>query len=339
MSADLIAIARAIMSPQAEAAIDASLASATPVKLLPPRTMRLLEDTLAKGAVRMLARLGGARAVVRADTGSIKPARVYDVRPVPVLAFGKYTFELLRWMTRTALGVMGAAPFTLAPATAGDELVAYLAHRLVAGRRFERNLALSVTSPLATLGFARAIARANVTPPVPAFDALLARDEGRVVVECLAGDLAQRWATSASWGTEELDAEVALRIASHERATLDAFADALAKIERWDLATFLVDAARTALPPGERAERVAARAAPPVRAGGTLRVRTEARQRSGALFHAAARLSRTYESSARVGFIDEGYDVAQALLTSWSHLGREGFGRAAAVVTELGSLG
>jgi hypothetical protein len=338
---DLLTIARALVSAEPEAAVDASLAAEARVKLLRPRAMEVLEDTLAKGAVFALARLGGARAIIRPDGGSAKPARVYDVRPVPHLAFGRYTFELLRWLTRTPLGLSTVRPFVLMPETIGDELVGYLALRLVAGRRFEATVAAQpgLTGALAWLGFARPIARYCMEPATPAFDALLASAEGRLVVECLAGDLAQRWAASIGWrGKDLLELEVAARIGMRERTTLDMFIDAAAKADRWDLATFLVEAARLALPPGVRPELIAQRASPPVRPGGTLRARTEARQRAGALFHVLPRIARHYEDLSLVRFIDDGYDVAQATLSSWSPLGREGFARGAAVAGELASL-
>jgi len=341
VSTDLLAIARAIMSPQPDASVDASLASEGTLKIISPTAMAVLKDTLAKGAVRMLARLGGARAIVRGGTTGGKPSRAYDVREPPVLAFGPYTFELLRWLTNTPLGVSSAKPFNAQPATEGDEIVAYLTHRLVAGRRFERTVALWVTSPLAMLGFARSIARVTAPAPlaVSSFLPLLATAEGRLIVECLAGDLAERWNASTAWRTGDLlEFDLAVRILTHERATLDAFLDAVVDAKRWDLATFVVDAAFAALPAGQRPDTVVARVMPAVRPGGTLRARTEARQRAGALLHVLPRLARTFESSALVRFIDDDYDGAQSLLSSWSAFGREGFARAAAVTTELGSL-
>lgn len=337
---ELLTIARALVSAEPEAAVDAALAMDTKVKHLGPRAMAVLEDTLAKGSVLMLARLGGARAIIRPDGGNARPARAYDVRSVPRLAFGRYSFELLRWLTRTPLGQVSVAPFELVARTIGDELIGYLAMRLVAGRRFEPTVAAQpgLGSSLVWLGFARSLARAGAAS-TPSFEALLASAEGKLVVECLADDLARRWARGASWGPHELlEPELAARIGLRERATLDAFLDAVASCDRWDLATFVLEAAQQALPEGVRPDVVSQRAAPPVRSGGTLRARTEARQRAGALFHVLPRLSRRYEDLALVRFIDDGYDVAQATLSSWSAFGREGFHRGAAVASELTSL-
>jgi hypothetical protein len=336
---DLLAIARAMVSPEPDASVDASLAAEVKIEKLSPAAMAVLEDTLAKGTVRMLARLGGARAVVRADTGNAKPSRAFDVRPVPVLAFSKYTYELLRWLTKTPLGLGGAPTFGKAPATIGDELCAYFTFRLVVGRRFEPVVAANVYGTLAGLGFPRSYARWGTDPRVPDFASFLSTAEARLAVECLRDDLASRWLASTTWSAKELlDLDVASRVGSHERQTLDAFLDVCAKKERWDLASFLVDAALAALPPGVRIDSAAARAQAPVRSGGTLRARTEARKGAGALYHVLPRLARQYEEQSLVRFIDDGYDVAQALLTSWAPLGREGFARASAVVSELSSI-
>lgn len=338
---DLLAIARALMSPAPDAFVDASLAAGVEVNTISRGAMDVLEDTLAKGAVRMLARLGGAKSTVRADTGSITPQRVTDVRKPPAIHFSRYSFELIRWLTRTPLGAPAAVPFTKVPETNGDQLVAYCTLRLVAGRRFESTVSANpgLAGPLAALGFARALGRYGQDAVMPDFHTYLAAPENRIIVECLAGDLARLWLGSVSWRPNDLlELEVATRIGLRERATIDAFVDACAKIERWDLISFLVDAAFRAMPPSARPETIAQRATAPVRSGGTLRARTEARQRSGALFHSIARIGRKYEELALVRFIDDGYDVAQALLTAWSQLGREGFARAAAVSSELTSL-
>ncbi len=341
--AELLAVARALVTPDSYASISPVLARSFDVVAVGPTAMRVLTDTLAKGVVKMLARLGGARPRVRPDTGSTRRARVFDVRPVPAIAFGPYTFELIRWLTNTPLGARsGAVPFEAAPQTLGDELCAYLALRLVEGERLVRTMASSpgLRTPLTWLGYARILARhADASASVPPMHALLATDASRIVVECLAGDLGRRWTAMAAWDTSDVvAADDALRINQLERAALDGFLDAVDTANRWDLATFVIDAATRVLPPGVRPRDVAVRAAPRVVATGSLRARTESRQRAGALFHALGRLGRKRDELALVRFIDEGYDVAQATLASWEIFGRDGFTRAASVLSMLASL-
>ena len=341
--AEVLAVARALVTPDSYSSVAATLASALTVTTLGPTAMHVLTDTLSKGVVKTLARLGGARPRIRPDTGSVKPARVFEARPAPRIAFGPYTFELLRWLANTPLGARdSAARFDATPGTLGDELCAYLALRVVEGERLERAVASSpgLRTPLTWLGFARMLARhGDARAVVPPIHPLLATEDSRIVVECLAGDLARRWTASAVWDESDvLQAEHAVRIGLVERSVLDYFLEAVEKIGRWDLATFVIDAASRVLPPGAKPRDVAARAAPRVRAEGTLRARTEARQRAGALFHALGRLGKKRDELALTHFIDEGYDVAQATLSSWEMFGREGFTRAENVLSALASL-
>jgi len=341
--AELLAVARALVTPDSYSSVASTLVGALTVTTIGPTAMRVLTDTLAKGVVKMLARLGGACSRIRADTGSTRPARVFDVRPVPDIAFSPYAFELVRWLANTPLGTYKrTARFEATAQTLGDEICAYLALRLVEGERLEPMVASApgLRTPLTWLGFARSLSRqGDAKVRVASMVSLLATEGSRTVLECLAGDLARRWTVTASWDVSEvLDPEHALRIVLSERAVLAEYLDAIEKSGRWDLATFLIDAAARVLPPGAKPRDVAARAAPPVRAEGTLRARTESRQRAGALFHALGRLGRKRDELALVHFIDEGYDVAQATLSSWEVLGRDGFTRAANIVSTLASL-
>lgn len=341
--AEVLAIARALVTPEAYSSIAATLASSNDVSKVGPTAMRVLTDTLSKGVVKMLARLGGARPRIRPDKASVKPARVFDVRPAPSIAFGPYTFELVRWLSNTPLGARGStARFEGSPKTLGDEICAYLTLRLVEGERLEHAVAGSpgLRTPLTWLGFARPLARnGDAQAVVPPMHSLVASEDARTVVECLTGDLARRWTTTAAWDEDDvLQAEHAARIGVLERAVLDGFLDAVERIDRWDLATFVIDAASRVLPPGADPRDIAERAAPRVHAEGTLRARSESRQRAGALFHALGRLGKKRDELALVRFIDDGYDVAQATLSSWETLGRDAFTRAENVLSTLASL-
>jgi len=338
----MLSVARALVSPRAYASVEATLASRVAVLKLGPTAMAVLQDTLAKGVVQMLVRLGGARRRLRPGVGGagIAPARVFEVRPAPAIAFSPYTFELVRWLTVVPLGEDGAR-FEQVARTLGDELCAYLALRLVEGSPLERAVAASpgLRTRLTWLGFARSLARHGPDAEKPVLEGVLATEDRRTIVECLEWDLARRWAASARWDARDVvDAALATRVGTFERAVLEAYLDEVEALARWDLVTFLVDAAADALPAGANAREIAARAAPRVRREGTLRARSEAVRGAGSLFRAAARLGRAYEELALVRFIDDGYEAAQATLSSWEKLGRDGFSRARAVVSVLESL-
>jgi len=344
---DAIAVARALFGQGTYLAIEPTLAAKIPLEKLGPSAMAVLQNTLAKGAVKILARLGGATPRLRPGMpAGGKPVRAFEVRPTPVIAFGSYSFELMRWLTRVPLDDGSAPELAGVPKTIGDQLLVYLTLRLVEGQRLERRIATQVgmrASPLAWLGHARVLARhekaGSPESPPPAFGALLASTEGRLIVECLAGDLARRWIDKSQWSAEEvLDPPHALRLANAERRTLEAFMDAVERADRWDLGTFLVDAGGRLLGRGHKIDDVAARAAPPVRAEGPLRTRTEARRRSGAVYQALVRIGARREHLALVRFFEDGYDDAQSLLMAWEGLGRDGFLRAAEVIRALDAL-
>jgi hypothetical protein len=348
---ELLAIARALVSPDSYPSIEGALASAVAVTKLGPTAMRVLEDTLAKGVVKTFARLGGGRPALRLgaaesatapSVGAAKLTRVFEARAAPAISFGAYTFELLRWLANTPLrSKADGAPFEATPETVGDELCAYLALRLVEGQRMERRVAESpgLRCDLTWLGFARPLARHGHNVSLPTLERLLETEERRVVLECLAVDLARRWRDGAVWNdVDVLDAEHATLIGTVERAVVDRFLDAVDRKQRWDLATFLIEAGARALPRGASVRDVAARAVPRVGADGTLRLRTESRRKAGALFHALVRLGKTRDALALVRFIDDEYESAQAVLTSWEHIGRDAFARAEGVLSALDSL-
>lgn len=348
--ASLLGVARALTTPDAYPTIEPILLGAADPEPIGPTAMRLLEDTLAKGVVKMLARLGGAEPRIRPDTGTLVRKRVFEARAPLKLAFGPFTFELVRWLATAPLTFgdrLARVPFQEEATTLGDRLIAYLALRLVEGERVEGFVAmqLGLRCDLTWLGYARTLGVCSVLggskkpAVVPSFDALLATEDGRTVLECLSADLARRVRSDALWNEDVVaTADDAMLLATTERAVLAAFTERAIATDRAYLATFLVDAGARLLPRDVRSTTIAARVVPRVGEGGTLRARTESRKRSGALFHALGLLAQKREELALLRFFEDGYDVAQATLQSWEPLGREGFQRADAVVAALSAL-
>jgi hypothetical protein len=340
--AEMLAVARALVTPDSYASIEATLGSQLTVNKVGPSGMRVLEDTLAKGVVKTLARLGGARPRIRPGGDGNKPVRVFEVRGTPKLSFSPYTFELLRWLTNTPLHAKDSAKLTTNPRTLGDEVIAYLTLRLVEGRRLERVVASSpgVRSSFTWLGFVRPLARhSSDSLEPPTIEKAFSTEDRKIVLECLAGDLTRRWLTTIVWDEHDiLDPDQAMKIGTFERAILTSYLDTVEKTNRWDLATFIVEAGTRALPKGAAPKDIAGRVSPRVRAEGTLRARTEARRRAGALFQALGRLAKKRDELALVRFMDDDYEIAQKLLSAWEMLPREAFTRAEGVLTALDAL-
>lgn len=331
---DLLTIARALVSDGAYTTVQPMLASSINLSTLGPRAMGVLKDTIAKGTVKMLARLGGAR------------MRTWSVRHSPNLKFSPYTFELIRWLAVTPLGDRKAEGFEANPKTVGDQLMAYFTMRLVEGRRFEQVIASQPgirAAALAWLGYASTLARfapAGFDPPP--FNALVIdqkNERGSVVVECLIDDLRRRWViASSSREDEAFDAPLALQMMMGEQNTLGNFVDLCAKENRWELTTFLVEAGARLLPRGSKAKDIANRAAPVVNPTGPLRARSDARRKSGAVFYMLRRISEKREELALIRFFEDTYQSAQVLLAAWDVLGKDGFARAEEVIRELDAL-
>lgn len=105
---------------------------------------------------------------------------------------------------------------------------------------------------------------------------------------------------------------------------------------RPDLLGFLVDAAADLFPVGIPPARAAERIAPTD--GGSARHRQESCRRAAGFLAPFVALGRHHQRCRRIGFVDDGYDLAQAVLRRWERMGSAGFERVEAVVGELAAL-
>ena len=330
---DLMIVARAVVEGGPYEAIEPILRGEASMRGVSPRAMRLLEDTLAKGCALTLARAGGWRSIPRVGTDGVKPARLWEAHPA-ALAFSPFSFELLRWLVTQPLIRPTRIAFDSRPRTGGDELLAYLTCALVEGHALEPVIAEQPgvrMAPLAWLGFTRMLvgtegkAHDVEGPTAGDFERLL--ENGAAVVEGLGEDLARRAAHFEQRNGELHDPLVLRKVAEARSRALGLFVDGVEKKNRWDMATFLVDAGPALSPRTENldpssplGDRVAARRA----AGGHLRV--------------LGRLAQAHENAKVVRFFEEDYGAAQALLARWESFGNSGFSCAAEALAHLDGL-
>ncbi len=325
---DMITVARALVRGGPYAVVEPILFASSRVPGIGEEAMRVFEDTLAKGCVRVLAREGGWRNIARRTGSGVTTGRLWQTRAAK-LTFSKFTFELCRWLVSQPLG--GGEKFELLrtePKTNGDELVAYLACALVEEQAVERVVAAQPgvrASALAWLGFTRMLGTTDGA--VCAASKLEALPKDDVLIEGLELDLARRA------GRFERDVQVVrepqrlLALGRTRETILDAFVGACLSADRLDLATFLVESAAAAsLPKKFGLDRAA-----------SLRDRLEAQRAAGAQLRVLGRLAREHEKARMTSFIDEGYATAQLLLARWEHVGKDGFDRAAAALSQLES--
>ena len=365
---DLLVVARAVMGREPFAFVEGILRGRARVASLGPTAMGALRRTLATAAVWKLARGGGARVEPRFAAGELRRGRAWEITPDLSLAFGRFTFELLRWLVEQPLGASlgfrggpradAPAPLDAAPETAGDELVCEGLLRLVAGTPLEPEI---VTQPgvrasaFAWLGHVDALAWATAPPRVPegptelappvevtaARMSALVRAERAVVVDAMRDDLSRAWTNAAAMPAPSDRLPHALgaaHVAVARGHVLSAFVDAAREAGRLDLATFLVTAAARVVPAGASAAVTAEALTRGLAEGGPLRDRSRARRHACALLRVVATLDVDREQLAHVRFFDEGYELAQATLAAWDVLGKDGFARVREVVRELDAI-
>jgi hypothetical protein len=313
--------------------------------------VRLIQDTLAKGCVFLMARRGGWRRerFLRGEHGGIgvspvKEGRLWERTP-PVelgLTFSAHTLRFLIWITANRPGDSERAwRVPEEELTLGDRLLLYFAHEGL--RNVAHGLggsALWTQEPfvhhaLCWLAFpddytvAPAGARPNFAP--------WANGVGALMLEALQPELVRRWIGVES-SKERLTDPQAMRVLGlAQHRVLTAFLDAVEQAGRMDLARFLLQAAAVLLGPHAHAgmwtgqlnltgQRVADRAATSQAA--TIFLRTLDRL-------------QTWERRARgIGYFDEGYAASQLWKEDWEQIrGDRLVERARAIVQQSGSIG
>lgn len=330
---DLVLLARALVGElPCESVMGLVLAETAPPEQLGPTAMALLQETLARGAVLNLGRRGGWRPRRHLSATGVSSGRLWDRHQPPALRFSEASFHLLRWLH----GAGAATPPSPPPqhlATAGDELLGYLACHLLVGLERERLLARApgiARSPLCWLGFADHLGSA----PTPKVDfARLATGDHTLVLEALQRDLAQRWEEMERSKPSLTRAEELLALGRRQEAVLDALLPVLDSARRWDLALFLPEAVGPLLHTHATADAFAG----PLVAK-TISERSEGRRAAGAALRGLVRMATWAEGWRAIPFFEDAYQGAQAMLAAWEPWGDGPAARAAFVLRELESL-
>jgi hypothetical protein len=322
--ADVLAVARALAGQVTWSSVAPVLRSGRSLaaKMSPP-ALRLLEATLARALVLALARRGGAHSRRFLPAGA--PGRLWQRHAAPRFRFSPASLHLLRWLTSGGLGVV---PLAEQPLTAADELLLVLAVDGLAG--------LGQAVALAEQPFARRSPLLQLHRPELVVDfAPLLRDEGAIVLEGLAPDLARRWTARAQDKRGLDDPGLVQQRGQAETAVLDAFMTAADGAGRRDLALWIVDAAAPLLARPLPAEALVGELDPTA----PLSQRSAARRAAGGLLRAVLRWSRWDAEHRGVGFVDDGYDSAQLLLAGFEPVGERGALYARETLAELDGLG
>lgn len=341
----LVTVARALVAPRSASVsvlLTRDLRPGEVPDALSPTAMELLRRTMAVGGVQQLARLGGWRVELSLGAdGTPRRGRLWQRHPEPTpLSFGAPSFHLCRWLAAGAPTEAAALPPD-GPLSSGDELLHSLALGLIRGETMAEAFSRLPTARRSRLGwllFPEVLVRGGpcLLTAEDYEDAL--EGAGALVFEALGPELTRRLVALERSKSGLREPEALARLGQAQAAALEALLDSLDRRGRRDLATFLVDAAVELLADGDGPSDLARLYRGHLTPTAPLAERFEAQRTGAAPLWALATLSRWNDEHRYVRVFEDEYEAAQALVSRWEELGREGFDRAAAAAAQLESI-
>jgi hypothetical protein len=300
----------------------------------------LARQALAKGCVHILATRGGWQRQRFLRDGKIADGRLWQRTPPAELAlvFSRFSLDFLIWITAARPGdrepALSVDPDSLTP---GDRLLLYLAHqKLRHSTGGPEASQLGLGRPFVEHGLCRLAYPEDFTVAPPAAAPQLTpwtNGVGAAILEALQPELEERWVKVEATKENIADPERMAALGRTQETVLSAFLDAVEAANRFDLARFLLAAARRLLDTRARAEMWTGSLQ-------TARLRVADRANAHRLAFAFLRQLerlRNWEIRMRsVGYFDEGYASAQLWKAEWArHDGEVLFQRASAIIREL----
>jgi FtsH ternary system domain X6 len=308
----------------------------------------LVQDTLAKGCTAILAgavawrREGSMRGDGWRRERFLRDERVAEGRlwertpPRQLgLTFSRHTLDFLMWIT--ALKPAEAKTAWEPPEqelTVGDLFLLFLAFEAL--RSTYTGGVLRARRPFTRHGLCRLAFsedfQDNPEDPAPHF-APWTTGVGACILESLQRALAERWVEVERHKAEIADWQQMRGLGRAQELALHGFLDAVAAVERPDLARFLLMAAAEAFDEGITADRLVGGLR---NAGPRMADRMETNQGALALARQLDRLRKWEREARRVGYFDEGYARSQLWLLDWERWqGDAVHGRAQSLIRQL----
>ncbi|MBL8923609.1 MAG: hypothetical protein JNJ54_32440 [Myxococcaceae bacterium] len=321
--ANLLTLARCVVgSGPAPELTRLLLVSVAPPTKLGPTSAALLEDTLARGVAFAMLQEGGWTNEV--------DGRLWS-HPLPPLHFTANTVRLLQWALRLPL----AEPEVVAlkfdgRLTPAEEVFAALLLERARGTAAEATLmsqAVLRELPLVQLMHAATLGRVGALTVSPLTKAHLPWVRGLLDL------LGDTWLSAELLKPQLAQPKILARVGRAQSDVAASFLDVVDAQQHRHLARFFIDAAAAWLATRSGVNDLVA-----LDPESPLRERGEARQQAGALWRVLERLEQWDQQHRGTRFIDDGYDVAQALVKDWERLGPNGFAAARRLVAELESL-
>lgn len=321
--ANLVRITRFLMRQvPAEQAMPLLTGRLNRPKCLSADAVYLVQDSLAKGIVLYLARIGGWRDErgVGSD-GAVVVGRVWDRLPLPQrqLHFSAQALEFLLWLTAcnpNDTDTWQADPDTLTPA---DQWLVFSAFELLRAEEFARSLRLRgeiVHNPLCRLAFPDDFT--TIGPLAPNRFLSFLTPPGVVIFEAMQPYFQARWVEIERRKSQVVDWSLMRNRGVEQQAVLTQFLQQCVAVNRRDLARFLLRALCEILRPNVDidlwlAGLLSAGTNNPIR----LADRIEVQRLALAVVRQIQTLADWTRQARSVAYYDDDYSLAQLWLSIW----------------------
>jgi hypothetical protein len=308
------------------------------------QAVALVQDTLAKGTVLILARAGGWRRERHLRGEAVVVGRLWERTPPRELGltFSGETLDFLMWVT--AVDPKRPKEFVWKPDpakfTAGDLALLYFAYAALREQEAARLLGLASRAAFAQHGLCRLAFPQDFgeakDEDAPNF-APWTEGVGACLLEALQPELARRWLQVERGKEDVADYPKMRALGQSQELVLDAYYKAVEAAGRWDLARFVLETAAGVLPVGAQARTwVGGLQTPP---GARLADRADTYRAATAFLRSLERLATWTARARRTGYFDEGYAASQLWLADWERCdGDARLARAREIIRQLDPL-
>jgi hypothetical protein len=280
--------------------------------------VELVQSTLARGCVGLLARSSGWRRERYLRGGRVAEGRLWERSPPGELAltFSGYALQFLIWVTAEDPAERDGRWPEPAAAAVGDLLLLYYAFGALHGTRegepAVRAQPLFARHPLVRLAYPEVV----FEPPEADLDFLpWTAGPAACILEGLQAELAGRWLEAERHKASLRDWRHMQAVGRSQERVLTAFLGAVETAGRRDLARFLLPVLAALLPPGQAGTR---RWLGALEGAGTRLADRQQTYRAALLVPRLGGRLRQWEREARgLAFFDEGYAAGQLWKADW----------------------
>lgn len=283
--------------------------------------VELVQDTLIKGCVSILARASGWWKERHLQNGKVVEGRLWERHTTDelTLSFSENTLRFLLWLTAEDPKVKKPSwpRLDLKALTVADQFFFYLAFGELRGTESEKFFSgkeLFQTNALCRLAYPENFTNAPENRILDYTSWL--GGTGAAILEALQHELSHHWLKLEKHKAQIMDWTDMQALGHSQQHTLTAFLDALEQAGRWDLARFLFPTLQALLPENPKLEWWTEGL---TSAGPRLMDRTKTNGAALVLPLLMSRLQEWDRQARSVGYLDENYPASQLWKSDWEH--------------------